>query len=118
MDRDLEVRVDAGVMWLVMNRPAQLNALTAEMAVGLGRQIELAGSREDVRVVVLSGSGGAFSSGADLSGSKAHENLDISSLNRANRIIRAITDLPKPCVAAVNGVTAGVGFSAAIACDP
>jgi enoyl-CoA hydratase len=68
-------------------------------------------------VIVLAGTGPAFSAGADLSGEDAHENFDVTSLDRANRIIRAITGSPKPVVAAVNGVAAGVGCSAALACD-
>lgn len=111
------MRVDGGAVWLTLNRPEQLNALTAEMADELAAQLEAASSRPDVRVVVLAGSGAAFSSGADLSGEAAHENLDETSLDRASRIIRAITSLPQPCVASVNGVAAGVGCSAALACD-
>jgi enoyl-CoA hydratase len=70
-----------------------------------------------VRVVLLTGTGDAFSSGADLSGADAHEKFDITALDRANRIIRGIVTLDKPVVAAVNGVAAGVGCSAALACD-
>jgi enoyl-CoA hydratase len=87
------------------------------MADRLAEEVEQAAARDDVRVVVLRGTGPAFSAGADLSGDNAHENFDVTSLDRANRIIRAITSLPKPCVAAVNGVAAGVGCSAALACD-
>lgn len=96
---------------------AQLNALTAEMADRVAEELEAAHGGDDVRVVVLVGTGDAFSSGADLGGEDAHENFDVSSLARANRIIRAITSSPLPCVAAVNGVAAGVGCSAALACD-
>lgn len=113
----LDVGYDAGVLRLTMNRPAQLNAMTAQMSDQMADEFERAATRDDVRVVVLTGAGDAFSSGADLSGADAHENFDVGSLDRANRIIRAITCLDKPCVAAVNGVAAGVGCSAALACD-
>ena len=94
-----------------------LNALTGEMADDLAGAVESATGREDVRVVVLSGAGSAFCAGADISGADAHEHFDGSALDRANRIVRAITSCPKPVVAAVNGVAAGVGCSAALAAD-
>jgi len=108
---------DGGALWLTLDRPARLNALTAEMADRLAEEVERAEARDDVRAVVIRGTGPAFSAGADLSGEDAHENFDVTSLDRANRIVRAITMSPKPCVAAVNGVAAGVGCSAALACD-
>ncbi len=114
---DLETQLDGGVLRLTMNRPDRLNAMSAEMADRVADELERASGRDDVRVVVLRGAGSAFSSGADLSGADAHEHFDVSSLDRANRIIRAIVTLDKPCVAAVNGVAAGVGCSAALACD-
>lgn len=113
----MQVGVDRGVLTLTLDRPGHLNALTAAMADRIAEEIERAAVREDVRVVVLRGTGPAFSAGADIGGADAHENFDVTSLDRANRIIRAITGSPKPCVAAVNGVAAGVGCSAAVACD-
>ncbi len=114
---DLEVRVEAGALWLTLNRPEVFNALNPTMADDLARLMEEATARDDVRVVVVSGTGAAFSTGADISGENAHEHFDVSALDRANRIIRAITTLDKPVVAAVNGVAAGVGCSAALAAD-
>jgi enoyl-CoA hydratase len=87
------------------------------MADDLARLVEEATARDDVRVVVMTGTGPAFSTGADISGENAHENFDVTALDRANRIIRAITRLDKPVVAGVNGVAAGVGCSAALAAD-
>ncbi len=114
---DLEVDASDGVLRLRFDRPAMLNALTGEMADDLAGAVESATGREDVRVVVLSGAGSAFCAGADISGADAHEHFDGSALDRANRIVRAITSCPKPVVAAVNGVAAGVGCSAALAAD-
>ena len=114
---DLEVRVEDGALWLTLNRPEVFNALTGEMADDLARVVEEATSRDDVRVVAVTGTGPAFSTGADISGADAHEHFDVTALDRANRIIRAIVNLDKPVVAAVNGVAAGVGCSAALAAD-
>src|SRR6478672_10701142 len=117
MDQELDIRTDAGVLRLTMNRPERLNAMTATMSDELSGQLEGAGSRADVRVVLLAGAGGAFCSGADVSGVDAHESFDVTALDRANRLVRAIVSLDKPVVAAVRGVAAGVGCSAALACD-
>jgi enoyl-CoA hydratase len=114
---DLEVRVEHGALWLTMNRPEVLNAMSAEMSDAVAGETERAVARDDVRVVVLTGVGDAFSTGADISGSDAHERFDERALDMANRIIRAIVSLDKPVVAAVNGVAAGVGCSAALAAD-
>jgi enoyl-CoA hydratase len=114
---DLEVRVEDGALRLTLNRPEVLNALSGSMADDLAGLLEEATTRHDVRVVVVTGAGGAFSAGADLSGTDAHEHFDVTALDRANRIIRAIVNLDKPVVAAVNGVAAGVGCSAALASD-
>ncbi len=67
--------------------------------------------------MVLTGTGAAFSAGADISGEDAHERFDVRALDAANRIIRAVTACPRPVVAAVNGVAAGVGCSTALAAD-
>lgn len=114
---ELEIDCSDGVLRLTMNRPQHLNALTDTMADGIAEEVERATGRDDVRVVVLTGAGDAFSSGADVGGADAHENFDITALDRANRIIRAITNLDKPVLAAVNGIAAGVGCSAALAAD-
>ena len=114
---DLEGHVEDGALWLRLNRPEVLNALSDEMAADLARLVEDATARDDVRVVVLTGTGDAFCTGADLSGADAHERFDVRALDAANRIVRAITQLDKPVVAAVNGVAAGVGCSAALAAD-
>ena len=114
---DLEIRTEGGALWVTLNRPEVFNALTESMADDLAAVIERATADDDVRVVVLTGAGAAFSAGADISGTDAHEHFDVSTLDRANRIIRAITTLDKPVVAAVNGIAAGVGCSAALAAD-
>jgi enoyl-CoA hydratase len=114
---DLEVVAADGVLRLTLNRPEVFNALTGEMADEVAAVIEGATARDDVRVIVLTGTGAAFSTGADISGTDAHEGFDVTALDRANRIIRAIVGVDKPVVAAVNGVAAGVGCSAALASD-
>jgi enoyl-CoA hydratase len=117
---DLEVRAGDGVLGLVLNRPGHLNALTGPMADELAERLEQATADDDVRVVLLTGAGDAFCAGADISGAsdeEPHTGLDGPALDRANRIVRAITTLDKPVLAAVRGTAAGVGCSIALAAD-
>jgi enoyl-CoA hydratase len=118
-----ELLVDAadGVLRLTLHRPEVLNALSDTLADELAARLEAAGADDEVRVVVLTGTGDAFCAGADIGagagGDDAVERFDVSALDRASRIVRAITVLDKPVVAAVNGVAAGVGCSIALAAD-
>ncbi len=114
---DLQVEHVDGVLRLTMDRPAHLNALTPAMTEGLAAALEAVRGRDDVRVVLLAGAGSAFCSGADVSGPEAHTGFDVSSLDRANRLVRAVVQLEVPVVAAVGGIAAGVGCSLALACD-
>ncbi len=114
---DLDVRLDDGALWLTLNRPEHFNALTGDMVVTAIEQLRGATARDDVRVVVLTGTGGAFSAGADLTGEDPQEKYDAGSVDAANQVVSAITGLDKPVVCGLNGIAAGVGMSVALACD-
>ena len=114
---DLEVSLADDVLRLRFNRPDHLNALTGEMVVALLEQLRGATARDDVRVVLLTGEGAAFSAGADVSGEEAQERYDESSVDGANLVVRSVLELDKPVVCGLNGVAAGVGMSIALACD-
>jgi enoyl-CoA hydratase len=114
---DLQVELVDGVLRLRFARPEVLNALSGPMAVTLAEQLERASAEDDIRAVVIAGSGGSFSAGADISGENAVENFDVRALDAANRIIRAVVGCAKPVLAAVDGVAAGVGCSVALAAD-
>jgi enoyl-CoA hydratase len=114
---ELEIAVADGALWLRLNRPDHFNALTGEMVVGLVEQLHGAVGREDVRVVVLTGTGAAFSAGADLEGERPQEKYDAAAVDAANLLIRAVTELDRPVVCGLNGIAAGVGMSLALACD-
>lgn len=106
-----------GVLRLRLNSPATFNALTGPATKRLYDELRGAVSRDDVRVVLLTGTGKAFSAGADLTGDRPHEKYDAGSVDAANTVVRAIIDLDKPVVCGLNGIAAGVGMSIALACD-
>ena len=118
---DVTTEVRDGAMWLVMDRPEAFNAMTPGMNVALTRHMRGSAIRDDVRVVVLTGAGDAFCAGADISpdasGADAIERFDVRAMDAANALVRAIVECPKPVLAAVNGIAAGVGCSAALAAD-
>ena len=102
---------------LTLDAPATYNALTGELQAALVEQLHGSAGRDDVRVVVLTGTGAAFCAGADLSGEGAQDSYDAGSVDAANVLIGAVTGLDKPVVCGLNGVAAGVGASLVLACD-
>ncbi|QCW49911.1 enoyl-CoA hydratase [Nocardioides dongxiaopingii] len=114
---DLDVDLTDSVLRLTLNRPDVLNALTGEMSLALAEALEGVNARDDVRVVVLTGAGEAFSTGADIGGDEAHERFGSDAMDVAARMVRGIVASDTPVLAAVNGIAAGVSCSLALACD-
>jgi 2-(1,2-epoxy-1,2-dihydrophenyl)acetyl-CoA isomerase len=106
-----------GVATVTLNRPDSLNALNATMRAELLAACKAIGRDEAVRAVVLTGAGRGFCSGADLRGGAGERDFRRVLTTEYNPLVRAIRDLPKPVIAAVNGVAAGAGVSLALACD-
>jgi 2-(1,2-epoxy-1,2-dihydrophenyl)acetyl-CoA isomerase len=106
-----------GVATITLARPASLNALNAAMRGELLRAIKAAGRDDAVRAVVITGEGRGFCSGADLRGGSGERDFRRVLTDEYNPLIAAIRELPKPVIAAVNGVAAGAGMSLALACD-
>ena len=115
---------EAGVATITLNRPKVKNALTPELFSELGERFdEIAANPED-RVLVLTGSGDAFCGGADLSGggeqAKRIGNGPIARKQFTREMLLPalkLHRLPKPTIAAVNGVAAGGGCNLALGCD-
>ena len=106
-----------GVATLTLNRPESLNALNSQMRRELLAALKAIARDDAVRAVVLTGEGRGFCSGADLRGGSDERDFRTVLEREYNPLIRALRDLPKPVIAAVNGVAAGAGVSLALACD-
>lgn len=106
-----------GVATISLARPESLNALNAAMRGELLAALKAAGRDDAVRAVVITGEGRGFCSGADLRGGSGERDFRRVLTDEYNPLITAVRDLPKPVIAAVNGVAAGAGVSLALACD-
>jgi 2-(1,2-epoxy-1,2-dihydrophenyl)acetyl-CoA isomerase len=109
-----------GVATITLNRPETLNAFNDLMIKETTGAFKQAGRDKEVRCVVLTGSGRAFSSGQDLADvSRREGEFSIGEHLRHgyNRLIMQMVNLEKPIVGAINGVAAGAGCSVALACD-
>lgn len=107
------------VALITLNRPDELNAFNYAALVRLGEIVaEIRQNPQDIRAVILTGAGRAFSAGADL---KERRTLNEQQVRRNVRAIRnvftAVEQLPQPTIAAVNGYAFGGGFELALACD-
>ena len=102
------------ILRITFNRPDRLNSLSAEIVHVVADSIDAA-SAQGARVIVITGAGRAFSSGADVSADGTPPGLN--TLDAGNRLVRSITLSPTPVVAAVNGIAAGLGCSIALAAD-
>jgi 2-(1,2-epoxy-1,2-dihydrophenyl)acetyl-CoA isomerase len=109
-----------GIFTITLNRPEVYNAFNEQMTTDLQSAFKEAAKNEEVRVVIVTGEGKAFCSGQDLKDAptgSGKRSLRDSLERRYNPLIRAMRNLPKPIIAAINGVAAGAGCSLALACD-
>lgn len=119
------VRYDiaGGVATITLNRPEALNATDATLSSELLKSLQDAGGDRSVRCVVVTGEGKGFCAGADLAQFEEAFNAGLAPpmgevlRGRYHPLIESITEMPKPVVAGLNGVAAGMGTSLAMACD-
>ncbi|CAN5541140.1 enoyl-CoA hydratase-related protein [soil metagenome] len=109
------------VLTLTLNRPDRRNALNGELVDALIEELVAAGQNAAVRVVVLTGSGTAFSAGADLDALRAMQSAsydeNLSDSRRLARLFETIIRLPKPVIGHINGHAIAGGCGLAAACD-
>jgi enoyl-CoA hydratase len=123
-DSRVTADVRDGVLTVRFTRPDVLNALSADMLRTATESVRAAAADDTVRAVLLTGTGRAFSSGADLAPETPGDDPDseqnapqLATLDAAASLVAEIVALPKPVVASVNGLAAGVGATIALSCD-
>ncbi|GIO26695.1 enoyl-CoA hydratase/isomerase family protein [Ornithinibacillus bavariensis] len=102
---------------IYLNRPASYNAFTQKMNQEITYAFKLATKDEEIRCIVLTGSGKAFCSGQDLAEVDEQTNHATFLRERYHPMLQTIKQTPKPVIAAVNGIAAGAGMGLALAAD-
>lgn len=121
--RTVEVEIAQGVATVRLNRPRALNAWDRQLGIDLLAAVRAVGADEAVRAVLVTGAGRAFSSGADLKDFGTETTPDgrpdvyKTLTERYHPIMVELREMPKPVVAAVNGLAVGIGCSLALCCD-
>jgi 2-(1,2-epoxy-1,2-dihydrophenyl)acetyl-CoA isomerase len=123
VERHVTGEVEGGVGWIRLNRPEKMNAIGTLTRKQLGDAIKQAERDDAVRVVVLTGSGRAFCSGADVTEMVGDGQMrtpeDVGNVlrNEYMPMLTRLRTMPKPVIAAMNGPAVGIGASFALACD-
>ena len=118
----LELRREGGLLWLILNRPQVLNALSRQLVDELHDVLDVLHDDQSIRVVILRGAGRAFCAGLDLKETDAGtERVSVAQGLRSQRRIAELAikihRAPQPFIAAVHGAAAGGGFALALASD-
>jgi enoyl-CoA hydratase/carnithine racemase len=118
----LKYDIADGVATITLNRPEKLNAFTGEMLEKWLLSLEDARTNPEVRVIVMTGTGRAFTTGGDVDGFSASAKQTAAGIRKhlvdgVQRLPRKLAEIDKPVIAALNGFAAGGGLDIALACD-
>jgi len=107
------------IAFITLNRPDKFNAFNREMSLLLQDVLDECASSGQVRCIYITGAGKAFCAGQDISELTGENKIEIKQIlsEHYNPIVKRIRSMPKPVVAAVNGVAAGAGANIALCCD-
>jgi enoyl-CoA hydratase len=116
--RALLTEMRGRVLWITLNAPP-MNPVSRVMQAELGQALRVANLDENVKAIVLTGAGRAFSAGGDIQEMKDADNVARQAAMQANgvELIHSLLDLRKPIVARLNGHAIGLGASIALLCD-
>ena len=116
------IKINEGVGTLTLNRPEKLNSFIGTMRDEIANGIDKLSRDESVRCVIVTGAGRAFCAGADVT--YLTELIETQAVDEAialveagRHVTKAIREMPKPVIAAINGAAAGGGANMALACD-
>lgn len=115
----IEFSIENNIAYITLNRPDKLNSFNREMSLLLQSKLDECASLHEVRAVYLTGAGKGFCAGQDLAEVVDPNGPGMQRIlsEHYNPIITRLRNMPKPVVAAVNGVAAGAGANIALACD-
>jgi 2-(1,2-epoxy-1,2-dihydrophenyl)acetyl-CoA isomerase len=118
-DELLRIQREEKVGTITLNRPQAMNYVDDAMALEIDRVLQDFGRDDEIRCIVITGSGRAFSAGGDIKFMQQDHSVHefVQRMEGVTRYIRSMIDLPKPIIASVNGMAVGAGCNIALAAD-
>ncbi len=117
---DIRIEKTGRIAAVILNRPASLNALDLSLGSDLSDALARCADDDGIRAVLITGTGGVFCAGGDIRSAQGYADVDEiadKTISACHAAILTIRRMPKPVIAAVNGITFAAGMSFAAACD-